>query len=43
MTPLDPLAIVTAVLVLLIVTVVAGFIPARWAARIDPVTALRYE
>jgi ABC-type antimicrobial peptide transport system permease subunit len=43
LTPLDPPAIASAVLVLLVVTIVAGFIPARWAARIDPVTALRYE
>jgi predicted permease len=43
LTPLDPLAIATAVLVLVVVTIVAGFIPARWASRIDPVTALRYE
>ena len=43
LTPLDPLAIAIAVLVLLVVTIVAGFIPARWASRIDPVTALRYE
>jgi predicted permease len=43
LTPLDPLAIATAVLVLLVVTIVAGFIPARWASRVDPVTALHYE
>ncbi|MBV9764807.1 MAG: ABC transporter permease [Acidobacteriaceae bacterium] len=40
---LDPLVIALAVLVLTVVTVVAGFIPARWASRIDPVAALRYE
>jgi predicted permease len=43
LTPLDPLAIAVAVLVLTVVTMVAGFIPARWASRVDPVVALRYE
>lgn len=43
LTALDPPAIATALLVLLLVTIVAGFIPARWASRVDPVTALRYE
>lgn len=43
LTPLDPLAIAAAVLVLLVVTLVAGLIPALWASRIDPVTALHYE
>jgi predicted permease len=41
--PLDPLAIAVAVLVLTAVTMVAGFIPARWASRVDPVVALHYE
>ena len=43
LTPVDPPAIAIAVLVLTAVTVVAGFIPARWASRVDPLIALRYE
>jgi ABC-type antimicrobial peptide transport system permease subunit len=43
LTPLDPLTIAVAVLVLTTVTMVAGFIPARWASRVDPVIALHYE
>lgn len=43
LTPLDPLAIAMAVLILAVVTIVAGFIPARLASRLDPVVALHYE
>jgi predicted permease len=42
-TPHDPLTIVGAVAVLLGVAVLAAWIPARRAARIDPMEALRYE
>jgi predicted permease len=42
-TPGDPLAISAALLVLLAVTMAAGYIPARRASRIDPVIALRCE
>lgn len=41
--PRDPLAIVVALSVLGIVTLVAGYMPARQASRIDPVRALRAE
>jgi predicted permease len=40
---LDPLAIGISVCVLAAVTVLAGYIPARWASRVDPVVALHYE
>jgi predicted permease len=43
LTALDPVAIAVAVLVLTAVTMVAGFIPARWASRVDPAVALHYE
>ena len=42
-TPRDPVAIVVALSVLGMVTMVAGYVPARQASRIDPVKALRTE
>ena len=41
MKPNDPLTIATAVVTLAVVGVMAGFLPARQAARIDPMAALR--
>jgi macrolide transport system ATP-binding/permease protein len=43
MTALDPMAIFGATLLLACVAIVAGYIPARWASRVDPVIALHYE
>ena len=42
-TPRDPVAIAVALAVLAGVTLMAGYLPARQASRIDPVTALRTE
>jgi putative ABC transport system permease protein len=41
--PTDPVALATACAILLIVAVIAAYVPARWATRIDPANALRAE
>jgi macrolide transport system ATP-binding/permease protein len=43
MKPNDPLALVVAVIILLLAALLAGSVPARRAAQIDPMTALRHE
>src|SRR5438067_6377756 len=41
--PTDPLTIGLAVSVMIVVSAFAGYLPARRAARVDPMVAIRYE
>jgi ABC-type antimicrobial peptide transport system permease subunit len=39
----DPFTLLVSVLVIAVVAAVAGFVPAFRAARVDPISAIRYE
>jgi ABC-type antimicrobial peptide transport system permease subunit len=41
--PHDPATIVAAVILMIAVALLAGYIPGRRASRVDPMVALRYE
>jgi ABC-type antimicrobial peptide transport system permease subunit len=43
LSPFDPATVAVATLAILLVTAIAGYLPAQRATKVDPLVALRYE
>jgi predicted permease len=43
LTPTDPITVSLAIITIVVSAILAGFLPARTASRVDPVVALKYE
>ena len=41
--PFDPISLVPAVILVVLVTICASYVPARRASRVDPLVALRQD
>jgi ABC-type lipoprotein release transport system permease subunit len=41
--PVDPIGMGAVIVIMLAVSTLAGFVPARRATKVDPMDALRYE